>query len=153
MNNHCLTEELKQADEEEKELRTLLEDKQGMTWSQLLILYTYMQDWVLNKKVPWKKEKVNSYSEFKIFIFTCMKYIQTPYNSLYCKVTQFVTIVCIEFELKMKLLTRMESTSIVYKTKKSETQHLRSSLQMKAGKWLYWYNLSILPNCRGISGE
>ena len=63
-----------------------------------------------------------------------MKYIQTPYNSLYCKVTQFVTIVCIEFELKMKLLTRMESTSIVYKTKKSETQHLRSSLQMKAGK-------------------
>ena len=31
MNNHCLTEEIKLADEEEQELRTLLEDKQGMT--------------------------------------------------------------------------------------------------------------------------
>ena len=31
MNNYCLTEEIKLADEEEQELRTLLEDKQGMT--------------------------------------------------------------------------------------------------------------------------
>ena len=39
---------------------------------------------------------------------------------------------CIDYELKVKLLTRVKSISTVYKTRKSETQYLRSSLQIKA---------------------
>ena len=37
---------------------------------------------------------------------------------------------CIDYELKVKLV---KSISTLYKTKKSETQYLRSSLLMKAG--------------------
>ena len=40
---------------------------------------------------------------------------------------------CIDYELKVRLLPRVKSISTVYKTRKSETQYLRSSLQMKAG--------------------
>ena len=40
---------------------------------------------------------------------------------------------CIDYELKVKLLTRVKSISTVYKIRKSETQYLRSSRQMKAG--------------------
>ena len=40
---------------------------------------------------------------------------------------------CIDYELKVKLLTRVKSISTVYKRRISETQYLRSSLLMKAG--------------------
>ena len=40
---------------------------------------------------------------------------------------------CIDYELKVKLLTRVKSISTVYKTRISETQYLRSSLLLKAG--------------------
>ena len=34
---------------------------------------------------------------------------------------------CIDYELKVKLLTRVKSISTVYKTRKSETQYLRGT--------------------------
>ena len=40
---------------------------------------------------------------------------------------------CIDYELKVKLLTRVKSISTAYKTRKSETQYLQSSFQMKTG--------------------
>ena len=40
---------------------------------------------------------------------------------------------CIDYELKVKVLTRVKSISTAYKTRTSETQYLQSSLQMKAG--------------------
>ena len=40
---------------------------------------------------------------------------------------------CIDYELKVKQLTRVKSIGTVYKTRKPETQFLRSSLLMKAG--------------------